>query len=79
MDILELDFYNNILPTLVQFEKKLTGNSELENLFPKFYDGGCNKGDFYLILENLSKRNFKLIDCNKGLDRRQMENLVAKV
>ena len=37
MDILEMDFYKNILPTFVQFEEKLAGKSELRNLFPKFF------------------------------------------
>ena len=78
MDKLEMDFYQNILPTFVQFEEKLTGRSELRNLFPKFYDGECKEGDFYLILENLCKKNFSLVDYNAGLAWKQMEALVQK-
>lgn len=78
MDILEMDFYKNILPTFVQFEEQLAGKSELRNLFPKFYDGECQDGDFYLILENLCKKDFSLVDCNTGLDLKQMEALVQK-
>ena len=78
MDTLEMEFYKNILPTFVQFEEKLTGRSELRNLFPKFYDGECKDGDFYLILENLCKKNFSLVKCNTGLDWKQMEALVQK-
>ena len=78
LDTLEMEFYKNILPTLVQFEKKLVGYSELEKTFPKFYGGECSDGDFYLILENLCQRNFKLNDCDAGLDRRRLESLVQK-
>ena len=78
MDTLELEFYKNILPSLVQFEKKLVGSSQLEDLFPKFYGGECKNSDFHLILENLCKKNFKLIDCDEGLSKRQMESLVKK-
>ena len=78
MDTLEMEFYKNILPTFVQFEEKLTGRSELRNLFPKFYDGECKDGDFYLILENLCKKNFSLVKCNTGLDWKQMKALVQK-
>ena len=78
MDTLEMDFYQNILPTFVHFEERLTGRSELRDMFPKFYDGECKNGDFYLILENLCKKKFSLMDCNVGLDCKQMEALVQK-
>ena len=78
MDTLEMEFYKNILPTLVEFERKLVGYSELQEMFPKFYAGECGNGDFYLILENLCKKSFKLNDCDEGLDSRRLENLVEK-
>ena len=91
MDLLELTFYQNILPALVQFEKESTGQeSELAQCFPKFYAGESmridestkqadSQGDFYLILENVCSRQFKLADCNVGLDLETASLMVKKV
>ena len=76
MDLLELTFYRDILPAMISFEKSKTECSELEKMFPKFYAGKA--GDFYLILENVSKRGFKLADCNAGLDSKMSVDLMVK-
>ena len=76
MDLLELTFYRDILPALVNFEKSKSGSSELEKMFPKFYAGEA--GDFYLILENVSSKGFKLADCNSGLDTKMSVELMVK-
>ena len=76
MDLLELTFYREILPAMVKFEKSTSGRSELEKMFPKFYAGEA--GNFYLILENVSSRGFKLPDCNTGLDTQTSVELMVK-
>ena len=55
MDELELKFYKDILPQIVQFEKDKTMKSDLENIFPMFYSGDSGK-NFFLILEDVSCR-----------------------
>ena len=88
MDLLELTFYQKILPALIQFETENTKQeSELAKCFPKFYAGhsqskdqaASGDGDFYLILENVCSRHFKLADCNLGLDIDTASLMVKKV
>ena len=77
MDKIELSFYRDILPSLIKFEEEKTGQSVLTTMFPKFYAG--DTGDFYLILENVCHRGFKLEDCNKGLNEDQADLMVKQV
>ena len=68
LDKLELTFYRDILPLLTNFEADRTGEpSQLQNFIPKFFAGSYGE-DSFLILENLAKRGFKLVDCNQGLE-----------
>ena len=81
MDVLELTFYQNILPLLTKFETSQTRQEESDLLrcFPRFYAGHCEDGDFYLILENVCSRHFRLAHCNSGLDQHTAELMLEKV
>jgi hypothetical protein len=58
IDVVEVNAYQDILPTLAHFEYKQTGKSLVGNIIPKFFAGGCNLDNesmgFFLILEDLS-------------------------
>ena len=77
MDVLEISFYKEILPRLINFEMENMGTSDLEKMFPKFVCGEA--GDFYLILENVCARGLKLAGCNEGFSHKKSEELVKKV
>ena len=46
LDKLELQFYQEIVPDLVAFEKKISGSSKVEQLFPKLFAGRM----FFLLI-----------------------------
>ena len=62
LDKLELQFYQEIVPDLTTFEKKVSRSSVVEEIVPNLVAG--NSGDFYFIMENLCSRQFELRDCN---------------
>ena len=70
VDQIEIEALRIWVPKLIEFEKtKTKGQSELENMMPKFYAGDYsldkeNRG-FYLILEDISS-DFKILKDDAG-------------
>ena len=84
MERTEIQFYNTILPQLIQYEKeKCQGKSELEQGFaPKVFAADyCsdveNRG-FYLVMEDISDQ-FDIVKDKEGLSLAQITNALEKL
>ena len=87
-DEIEIRFYKELLPTLIQFStqeeisgKKCTANS-LEHMVAKFYSGdySLEKGDrgYYLVLEDLSN-HYSMKKGPEGLNFQQINDILVKI
>jgi hypothetical protein len=75
IDIAEVNAYTEYLPMLVKFEMDQLGKSELANLSPNLYAGGCSmekdKRGFYLIMGDLTP-DYRMIKTEDGLSLKQL-------
>jgi hypothetical protein len=82
IDVVEVKAYQDILPTLADFEYKETSKSLVGNIIPKFFAGGCNLDNesrgFFLILEDLSD-DYTSVPTTKGLNLNQLKLVIGQV
>ena len=71
IDKKELNVYQDILPTLMEYEIQIFGESKLQMKIPKFYAGGYTGSGstygFYLIIEDVSD-HYKILSNSQGSD-----------
>ena len=71
IDKKELNVYQDILPTLMEYEIQIFGESKLQMKIPKFYAGGFTGSGstygFYLIIEDVSD-HYKILSNSQGSD-----------
>lgn len=83
MDVTEVGFYKEYLVDLANYADNLGIRDSIESMVPKFYSGDfCldnNKRGFYLILEDLSDREFAISDFNAGLTVNQTEEALVNL
>ncbi len=82
IDIAEVKAYNEDLPKLVEFEKRVAGKHELEDLFPKIFS--CNfsvdgdKRGFYIVMEDLTV-GFRMEKFPDGLNFKQLDTTIQSM
>lgn len=68
----ECVFYEEIFPTLIEFQKQ-KGVKPLFNPFPRCYYSTLKSGKEMIILENLKVEGFELCDKHQPLSRKHIE------